>query len=99
MVTLTTFNISDIHTNASRIPVADKCDSMDAVLTSNFLAQIDILEDRWNFFDHVMSLNHRELPILMDWIFRLLVRCESASTKIRILEGTPLHDRKQSNYL
>lgn len=93
---LTTFNISDLHINDPRIPVTEKLASLDAVLTQTFLEQIDMLIIAGDIFDRPMLISDSNTSNVLSWIERLLTRCSVANTAIRILEGTPSHDRCQS---
>ena len=89
--------ISDIHLGHAKnkaeniIRNLDKCFSNTKTLTG-----LDILFLAGDVFDELLHLDDPAVGHIKLWIARLLRRCHHLGIKIRVLEGTPSHDRKQS---
>ena len=47
-------------------------------------------------FDRGLPVNHRDVPYIVSWMRRLLARCARRGIVVIVLEGTPSHDRLQS---
>jgi len=50
-------------------------------------------------FDRLLSNSNKDSILAYSWLSRLLVFCKNNDIKLRILEGTPSHDRKQVKQL
>jgi hypothetical protein len=89
--------ISDIHLGHKRTPSIDIIRN----LTRDFkddkeFAKLDIIFINGDVFDDLLSLNHHELSEIEQWIVDFLRLCAKHRVLLRVLEGTPLHDWKQS---
>lgn len=49
-----------------------------------------------DIFDTLLSNNSKEYLLSIEWLTELLLYCKHNNIKLRILEGTPSHDWKQS---
>ncbi len=89
--------ISDIHLghrkNDARAIIAnlDKYFSNDANLCN-----VDVVVLVGDVFDEALSLSADAVQYIDAWIARLLRLCRKYNIIVRVLEGTPSHDRKQS---
>lgn len=89
-------SISDIHLGHRRTPTSHIISNLRYYLNENFLSNVDILNFVGDIFDTELHLSNQFMSDIHFWICDLLKICSIAKTKIRILEGTPDHDRKQS---
>jgi DNA repair exonuclease SbcCD nuclease subunit len=60
------------------------------------LDNIDVIFIAGDLFDRLLTLKDPQVNSIMSWATRFLKLCESKDISIRILEGTPSHDWKQS---
>ena len=88
---------SDIHLGHRRndshemIKALDKC-----IHQEGLLERIDILFLAGDVFDRLLDLNHAAISDIDYWIAKLIHGCETHGVTLRVLEGTPSHDREQS---
>lgn len=89
--------LSDIHLGhrrncASEIIKNLRCAIDDSAAT----AQLDLIFLAGDVFDDLLLLNNDEVLEIDLWIYWLLTLCVKYDIVLRVLEGTPRHDRKQS---
>ena len=91
-------SISDIHLGNTRVPANFIIANLNRMLpTDGSLSSVDIIILAGDIFDQALNLPDAE--VIMDiqiWIARLLNMCVVNDIQLRILEGTPSHDRGQS---
>lgn len=91
--------ISDIHLGHSRNKTHEIIANLKKCITSKTLHDVDILFIAGDLFDKLLVYPADEVAQIEVWFCRLLVMCKEKDVMIRILEGTPLHDRKQASVL
>lgn len=92
-------DFSDIHLLHPRTPTRSIIQELDAVLNRNAdLADVDIIFFSGDVFDNLVNIAQEDLHLVFDWIYRLLKLCKDLDIQLRILEGTPSHDWKQSRW-
>ena len=64
--------------------------------TDDALRMADFLIIEGDLFDRLLNNADENLYIINQWITRILYKCRDHKVKLRVLEGTPSHDRKQS---
>lgn len=90
-------SISDIHLGHRKNRAVDiirnlnKHFSCDAVFS-----KLDFLIIAGDVFDDLLALNSEDVPHIKAWIARVLRLCKKYNIVVRVLEGTPSHDREQS---
>lgn len=67
-----------------------------AFIESDILESIDLFLIAGDFFDRLLSLPMEEVHLIGDWIVAFLEKCRRHNVMVRIEEGTPSHDWKQS---
>lgn len=88
---------SDIHLNNRRTHTQFIVDNLNKWLTNDaFLSTIDILFLAGDVTDELMDMSCDEGHITETWMARTLLLCKKHNVKLRVLEGTPSHDRLQS---
>ena len=91
--------LSDIHLGARSTTTAEIIDHLTAYF-SNFsdhsdLAKIDVLFIAGDLWDNTVQLASEALDIFIPWFHRMLSWACRNNIAIRIMEGTPFHDRRQ----
>lgn len=90
-------DISDVHNFHRKTPTEKICNNMEEVLFQEIdFKSLDILFFSGDFFDREVPYYHHEIPIVESFIVKLFLQCKLHDVIVRILEGTPSHDRKQS---
>lgn len=91
--------ISDIHLGHNRNPAARIVENLFAAFPDNpDTASLDVIFIAGDVFDNILMFNDEDIDAIKHWVNALLRLCKKHSIKLRVLEGTPLHDRGQSNY-
>lgn len=90
-------SISDIHLGHKR----NKTKNIIAALIEAFpdnseTADLDIIFIAGDVFDNLLTLNDENITDIQLWVDKLLRICAKHDIVLRILEGTPSHDWKQS---
>jgi hypothetical protein len=89
--------ISDIHLGHRRNSASEIITNLRGAVGDNTeTAQLDIIYLAGDVFDDLLLLNSDEVIEIDFWIINLIRICVKHSVKLRILEGTPRHDRGQS---
>lgn len=88
--------VSDIHFGNPANPARDVAAGLDKKLTVEVLMGVNILYLPGDIFDRGLPVNHPDVPIILSWGRRLLARCAQCNVIVVIVEGTPSHDRLQS---
>lgn len=88
---------SDIHLGHRRNEAAFIIKNLNAHITNDaHLSQIDLLVLAGDIFDDLLPLNSDDVPHIKAWIAHTLRLCHKYGVTVRVLEGTPSHDRAQS---
>lgn len=91
-------SLSDVHLYHPRVPTSHVIDCLDAVFAEDAAAPaIDMVMIAGDLFDREIPFGNEEVTPIIAWQIRLLRYCVRHKTKLRILYGTPSHDRKQSS--
>lgn len=89
--------VSDIHLGNRRTTTAEIIANLEKAFPDDAeTAQLDILFLAGDVFDDCLSLSDTEVLEIDIWIGRLLRVCKKHDIMVRVLEGTPSHDWKQS---
>lgn len=88
---------SDIHLGHKRTPTSEIVRNLNRTICSDkTLSTIDVLFLAGDIYDDLLDVSDPDSHIIDLWIARLLRKCIDHNVKLRVLEGTPSHDRKQS---
>jgi DNA repair exonuclease SbcCD nuclease subunit len=89
--------ISDIHLGHQRNNTADIIRNLNLVIDDNYeTSELDIIFLAGDVFDRLLTFQEDCIPEITLWIERLLRLCDKYNITLRVLEGTPSHDWKQS---
>ncbi len=90
-------SLSDIHLGHNRTSTEFIIKNLDDCITnSNTLSNVDLLILAGDIFDKGLAFASEDISKIIHWINRLMLLCNKHNVVLRILEGTPSHDRKQS---
>ena len=90
-------NFNDIHLGHRRTPTIDTIACFDTVLDNEVeVSTWDIIVLTGDLFDSLLYLTNIYLDEIMTFITRLIQLSIKHDIVVRILEGTPAHDHKQS---
>lgn len=103
---MTNFNylvLSDIHLGALNTPASEILDNLTEYFL-NFsdesdLAKLDVLFIAGDLWDSAIQLSSNVVDLAIPWIHRLFRWAARNDVVVRVLEGTPSHDRRQGKLL
>jgi DNA repair exonuclease SbcCD nuclease subunit len=90
---------SDIHLGHTNTPTSHIINSFKSKILTPQNKDIDVLYIAGDLFDHLLDLNSREVQLIISFFNQLLSYCTENDILLRVLEGTPSHDRHQSQIL
>lgn len=99
---MTEFNylvISDVHLGHRRTPTEAIIEHLDETLIPRLTDEVDALFIAGDLFDQLLDYSMDEIAIIDLFLGRLFKRCAKYDICVRILEGTPSHDRRQARHL
>ncbi len=89
--------LSDIHLGHRRTTTQHIVDSLQMLFSNNVVMHgTNIIFIAGDVFDDLLNLPHVNVAIIQQWIYGFLRMCYERNITVRILEGTPKHDRGQS---
>lgn len=92
--------ISDIHLGNKRNKTFDICKNIDKFFDNytnkSIFINLDIIFIGGDLFDKLLEFNSDDVYESISFLYRLMYFCSRNNIKLRILEGTPSHDWKQS---
>jgi len=92
-----TLSVSDCHLGNRLGTTEHIISNLNKLLPdSNKLADVDLLILAGDVFDEGIYLSDVNTATIQIWMVRVLTICKKWNIILRILEGTPSHDRKQS---
>jgi DNA repair exonuclease SbcCD nuclease subunit len=93
--------LSDIHLGHNTNKVQEIIENLRKYLVENhkIFKQLDIVFLAGDIFDKLLSNHSKEYIMAIEWLTELILYCGGNNIKLRILEGTPSHDWKQSKLI
>lgn len=90
-------SISDIHLGHPKTPASEIVANLRRAFPDNAeTAELDLLIVAGDVFDNLLLLSDDDVTDIDVWIIYMLRICAKHDIKLLVLEGTPLHDRFQS---
>lgn len=93
---LTMLSVSDIHLGSRTVSTTTILDSLRTMLLDTDLHNVDIIWICGDVYDRMLSLPDPIVVEINKFIYDLLKACKDNDVILRVLEGTPSHDRGQS---
>lgn len=92
--------ISDVHLGSKRNKASDIIANLSScLLDPKENKDLDIIFIAGDLFDTLLSLQDDSVTDILLWFGSLFAFCEKHNIVLRVLEGTPSHDRMQSIHL
>lgn len=95
-----TLTISDVHFGHGTNPTEDIVKNFDVFFddytSKSQFCDLDIIFIAGDLYDRLLDASSDEFHVAMLWLGRLSGFCKRFNIKLRILEGTPSHDWRQS---
>jgi hypothetical protein len=89
--------VSDVHLGHRTTSTQHILKNLDIAFPDNAeTAKLDIIFINGDFFDRQLQLSDPNVIDISMWINRFLRMCKKHNIKVRVLEGTPLHDWGQN---
>lgn len=88
--------ISDIHLGTTAVPASSIIDALDHYIIRETLPKVDALFINGDLFDRGLRWTDPIIPTIEEWVVNLLLTCAARNVALRVLEGTPSHDRGQN---
>lgn len=89
--------ISDIHLGNRNNKARSIIANLDRYFSNDrHLSQVDLVFLAGDVFDDLLTLSGEDVAHIDSWIARFLRLCARYNVTVRVLEGTPSHDRGQS---
>lgn len=96
---LTVLTFGDVHLGQATTGTDWIIQSLYAITSDPTVAvTVDIIMIEGDLFDHLLYLNYTHLDLIQIWGLHLLKYCAKNNIALRVLEGTPGHDMRQSNF-
>lgn len=86
----------DVHLGHDTVSSVKIIRTLENMMTSVKLDELDIIIIEGDLFDKSLTYHHGDIRYIENWFAKLLDRCEQYNIALRVLEGTPSHDMKQS---
>lgn len=96
---ITIANISDVHLGHGRVPTTKILERLDTTFSNEGLAFLDVIVISGDLFDKRLPHDGEDAVMISRWARRFLLRCAKNGVALRILEGTPSHDQRQSRWI
>lgn len=94
---LTMLSLSDLHLGHNNVPAQFIIDNLNTIIKDDSsMANIDIIWLCGDIFDQLLYFSDQIIGEIECWIAYVLYVCKKWNISLRILEGTPSHDRGQS---
>lgn len=91
--------ISDVHLGHGRVHSSKVIKCLKAMFTEERLSVLDCIVITGDLFDKRLTYDSDDALLITRWLDVFLRQCARHNVAIRILEGTPSHDNKQSRWL
>lgn len=91
-------SLGDVHLGHRSTPANLIIRNLDLTITDELLKEVDMLIITGDLFDRQLNNGDEVVHQINRWITLLMLRCAAYKVMIRIVEGTPSHDREQSRF-
>lgn len=91
-------SVGDVHLGHRSTPASLIIRNLDLTITDELLREADMLIITGDLFDRQLNNGDEVVHQINRWITKLMFRCAAFNTMIRVVEGTPSHDREQSRF-
>lgn len=91
-------SLGDVHLGHRLTPAWQIIRNLDRLLTADFIKTLDLIIITGDLFDRQLNNGDDDVNAINRWITMLMYKCAAMDTHLYIVEGTPSHDRRQSQF-
>lgn len=91
-------SLGDVHLGHRLTPARHVIRNLDRLITNDLLKTLDMVIITGDLFDRQLQNGDDDVNSINRWITHLLYKCAAYDVHLYIVEGTPSHDRKQSQF-
>lgn len=91
-------SLGDVHLGHRQTPTAHIIKNLNRLITDDLIKSLDLIIITGDLFDRQLSNGDEDVHYINRWITHLLYKCAAYDTHLYIVEGTPSHDRLQSQF-
>jgi hypothetical protein len=91
--------ISDVHLGHGRVHATKVIKTLNTMFPEERLKTLDMVMITGDLFDKRLTYDSDDALLITRWIEIFLRQCAKHGVALRVLEGTPSHDNKQSRWL
>lgn len=89
-------SFGDVHLGHHRTKCTNTISGLDAIFEENDGDSIDLITINGDLFDRLLYYPDDDIDDIEAWVLRFLTKCSECNIIVRVLEGTPSHDMRQS---
>lgn len=94
----TYISLGDVHLGHRLTPAPHIIRNLQRLITDDLLKKLDMIIITGDLFDRQLNNGDDDVNSINRWITLLLYKCAAYDVHLYIVEGTPSHDRKQSQF-
>lgn len=94
----TYISLGDVHLGHRLTPATHIIKNLQRLITDDLLKKLDMIIITGDLFDRQLNNGDDDVNAINRWITILLYKCAAYDVHLYIVEGTPSHDRKQSQF-
>jgi hypothetical protein len=91
-------SLGDVHLGHRTTPTSLIIKNLEQTITPEILKEIDMLIITGDLFDRQLNNGDDSVHLINRWITRIMFECVAYNVMLRVVEGTPSHDREQSRF-
>jgi DNA repair exonuclease SbcCD nuclease subunit len=91
-------SLGDVHLGNHQTPTVQIIKNLNRCVNDELLAELDMLIITGDLYDRLLHNADDNVHHINRWITFLMYRCAKYDVMLRIVEGTPSHDRGQSRF-
>lgn len=91
-------SFGDVHLGHRQTPASHIVRNLTRMITDDLLKTLDAVFITGDLFDRQLQNGDDDVNIINRWITQLMFKCAAYDVHIYIVEGTPSHDRMQSQF-
>jgi hypothetical protein len=91
-------SLGDVHLGHRSTPASHIIRNLELTITDELLKEVDMLIITGDLFDRQLNNGDEVVHQINRWMTLLMLRCAAFNVMMRIVEGTPSHDREQSRF-
>lgn len=91
-------SLGDVHLGHRLTPASHIIKNLQRLITDDLLKTLDMVIITGDLFDRQLNNGDDDVNAINRWITILLYKCAAYDVHLYIVEGTPSHDRKQSQF-